>query len=855
MIYKTNIWLAAITFLLALTLSAQDLPVVPQPQEVKYLDGEFSFDKDLTLKIYAGDTTGVMVGVNELQREFEKFQKHELALTGGEDADIIAGLKGSSSKFDKICKANDIAPDEEIGEQGYKLSVTGEQVVIAAKTKQGLFYGLQTLKLLMRSYKDVKSIPAVWVKDYPDMEYRGVMDDISRGPVPTMDFMKYQIRRLSELKINLFHHYIEHVVKTEKHGDFAPSDGSLSIEQWKEITAYAKKYYVTVLGGFQSFGHFTSILNNPRYAKLGESGSLISPVLPESVEFLEDIYKEMIPAFSSDWFAINCDETFDLGRGYSKEQVDKYGYAYVYKQHIMNLYNIVKKMGKKTIIWGDIMLKYPELLDELPKDMLVGTWVYDGKDSFDEYIKPFIDHGFTTIVCPGVLNSNKVMPEWNEAVTNIHNFIRDGVKYNTLGELTTVWDDGGFTFFSIDWYGVTYSANQGWNSSEQSLESFNTIFNKAVNADTSDSFTKALWKILEIGELTPTGGMTQKVVWVQVVPDKYESINISLDEWDRVLELCNEAENLLDEASPELYKEQLDYFHFVVDLYKSLAQKRFLMLEAANNYKGAAALQSVNKDSSRTLLVNALNNISEIKLMQQNIAEEFRRLWLAENHTYSMMKIIDRFEAEIDDIDDMQNLVFDALKQFDSGLYMPTPQEVRLAVNEVSGKFFREWMMVNPLPNTDGMANSKIDYLADMGGEKNAHPKVTQEFYYNGEKYRWRRVMTNYFDVVNLVELFPDKNTESVMYAHCTIDSPVKQTIKASLGSDDGATVFVNGEKAFEYDESRTLIPDENTFDINLNEGRNDLLIKVSQLKDGWGFTFRLPESKVRNSKNRYYIQ
>lgn len=851
----SKILLVLIVNLFCMNLFAKDLPVIPQPQSVEYLNDGFTVKKDLKLALFVDDTTRVMHGVKELQRELKRFHKSSLIVSDDADVDLYVGLKDASDEFDKLCDANGFELNEELGSQGYQMLISGDKIIIAANEKAGMYYGIQTLKQLLRSYKDENSLPCVLIRDYPDLEYRGLMDDISRGPIPTMEFMKYQIRRIAEMKMNMFHHYVEHVVKTKKHGEFAPPDGSITIEEWKELSDYAKKYFVTLVGGFQSFGHFANILNNPKYSHLGESGSLISPVLPESIEFLKDIYEEMIPAFDAPWFAINCDETFDLGRGYSKEMVEEHGYAYVYKMHIMNLYNIVKGMGKKVWIWGDIMLKYPELMEELPKDMIVGTWTYDGRDSFDDHIKPFKEHGYETLVVPGVLNSSRVMPEWNESITNIHNFIRDGVRYNSMGYLNTVWDDGGFAFFSIDWYGVVYSAEQGWNSRERDLESFNTRFNKAINVDNSNSFTEALWKILEIGNLSPTGRMTQKVVWLKVIPERYESLNISLDEWDEVIKLCDEAEELLNNASPELYKEQLNYFHFIVDLYRSLAQKRYNLLDAANSYREAAIAQDENPDSARALLLNTLDKIGETKLTQQKLAEDYKKLWLAENHTYSLMKIVDRFNEEIEDMDEIEELVFDALKQFDSGLYIPTPIEVRLAINEVSGKYFREWMMINPLPNTDGLANSKIDYLADMGGEEKARPRVTQEFYYNDEKYRWRRVMTDYFDIVDLDELFPQKNENVVMYAHATITSSIAQTIKAAAGSDDGITVFINGEVVYNYNESRTLVPDEDTFDIKLNEGQNHLLIKVSQLKDDWGFTFRLPESRVQNSKNRYYIK
>ncbi len=82
---------------------------------------------------------------------------------------------------------------------------------------------------------------------------------------------------------------------------------------------YAAGYNITWLGDFQSFGHFNNILNTPEYSHLGESGTLISPVNPESYKFLNDIYSEMVPAFNAPFFNINCDETFDLGKGASKD--------------------------------------------------------------------------------------------------------------------------------------------------------------------------------------------------------------------------------------------------------------------------------------------------------------------------------------------------------------------------------------------------------------------------------------------------------------------------------------------------------------------------------------------------------
>ena len=76
---------------------------------------------------------------------------------------------------------------------------------------------------------------------------RVVMDDISRGPIPSNEYIKQQIRRYSELKINHMSYYIEHVVKTKSHPGFAP-DGGITVEEFQEISDYAADYHITVIG-------------------------------------------------------------------------------------------------------------------------------------------------------------------------------------------------------------------------------------------------------------------------------------------------------------------------------------------------------------------------------------------------------------------------------------------------------------------------------------------------------------------------------------------------------------------------------------------------------------------------------
>ncbi|OGU34264.1 MAG: hypothetical protein A2068_09280, partial [Ignavibacteria bacterium GWB2_35_6b] len=763
------------------------------------------------------------------------------------------GLPDKDKKFKKILENLNLVPEEKLGEEGYNLLIDSEKIIITANHSKGLFYGVQTLKQIVRGSKE-NYLSGIKIADWPDYKYRAVSDDISRGPIPTLDFMKYQIRRFSEMKINTFIHYVEHVVKTKSHPEFAPEDGSLTIVGWKEISAYAKKYNIMVVGGFQSFGHFNRILETPEYAHLGESGTLISPMLDESYKFLEDIYSEMIPAFDSPFFNINCDETFDLGKESSKALVDSIGYDGVYFQHIMKLYNIVKKYNKRVIMWGDILLEHPNLLEKLPKDIIIGTWTYDPKESFKEFIEPIKNAGFEFWVVPGVLNSYRLFPNYYQAPTNIKNFSADGYKYGASGLMNCVWDDGGSTLFTNAWYGVSYGADKSWNTKSSDSTNFDERFNKGIYSAENNYLTETIHKLTELAYLEPTDGMFDKILFAKTIPDEGKHTRISLEQWDEVLKIIDDAEKLLEQVKVKNYQGDIKYLQYVINLYRSLAYEKMNLIEAAELYNEAENIFKSNPFEARMKILNSLELITYIIESVTGLKDNFEILWLQENHTYALDWTTDKYIAKINDYVDVRNKLFSSLKKLDSSESILTKEETRLAITKLPGKYFREWMMINPIVKKDEGNNSKIDYLLEMGGEANAEPKVTQEFYYDSIKYRWGRVVTEYSDIVNLTELFPEENKNVVMYAFANINSAKDTTIKALAGSDDGIEVFINGKSVLQNSSDGKLIPDAFSFSLPLKKGKNNLLLKITQTDGEWGFTFRLPDSEVRNSKNRYRI-
>jgi len=65
---------------------------------------------------------------------------------------------------------------------------------------------------------------------------------------------------------------------------------------------------------------------------------------------------------------------------------------------------------------------------------------------------------------------------------------------------------------------------------------------------------------------------------------------------------------------------------------------------------------------------------------------------------------------------------------------------------------------------------------------------------------------------------------------------------RLNLGTDDGAKVWMNGEEIFQINEQRDAVDGSDVIDINLQEGKNTLLLKITDYYGGWGYYCRVTD-------------
>ena len=377
---------------------------------------------------------------------------------------------------------NKVINEKNYIEQGYILVSNEATVFIEAPSYQGIFYGLQTIIQLLNASNDKSSVNEVRIIDYPALKIRGISDDISRGQAPTIENLKKFIKGLSHYKINQYYlAYINDMFKFSNHPEIGKNRGAYSKEDIIKIQDFAREHFIELIPIFQTTGHWDNILHNPEYWKYGEfPGSNSLNIANEDIyELLDEMIGELSTAFKSEYFHIGSDESWDVGKAASKNFIENVGIGKAYLNHYKRVYEIVKKHGyKKVIIYHDILYKYEEVLEGLPKDMIIMYWKYNTQQKHPILAK-IREYGFPVIVSPSIMDFNRIFPSIGKFEKNTVNIIKYGYEKDIIGEVTSSWGDyRNKEIRENRFYGFIFSAMVGWNPSKKivTIEFWKSLF-------------------------------------------------------------------------------------------------------------------------------------------------------------------------------------------------------------------------------------------------------------------------------------------------------------------------------------------------------------------------------------------
>ena len=544
---------------------------------------------------------------------------------------------GYSSHLDNVSVTLRLEPKLEQKPQGYRLTISPEAITINARDAPGIFYGCSTLIQLIQYYSPAPksdpayplgSMPCLEIDDWPDFPNRGIMLDVSRDKVPTMETLFDLVDLLASWKINQLQLYTEHTFAYQRHPDAWVDASPFTGEEILKLDAYCTERFIELVPNQNSFGHLERWLKLPRYNSLAEapdgfdfpwghydSPFSLCPLEMGSITLLQGLYDELLPHFSSRQFNVGCDETFDLGQGRSKAECERLGSGRVYLDFLLKIYTEVSKRGFHMQFWGDIIMAHPELVQELPKDSIALEWGYEADHPFDEHGAKFAQAGLSFYVCPGTSSWNSIAGRTDNCLQNLANAAQNGIKYGADGYLITDWGDNGhWQTLLVSYLGFAAGAAYSWcYQSNQNVE-IREVLNRYAFQDPTENMGKLAY---ELGNIYHEVGIEP-----QNASALFYTLQKPFSEWKDYLD------NKIDIRAFHHTLETIDMVS------KSLAKsnsrredKKLLKREFE------ITIELLRHACKRGLYLSSSHEYSQKQMVDEidAIVEEYRSIWLARN--------------------------------------------------------------------------------------------------------------------------------------------------------------------------------------------------------------------------------
>ncbi len=402
------------------------------------------------------------------------------------------------------------APDHP---EGYALAISKTGIEISFRETGGLRAATATLRQLLREYG--RRLPCLRIRDWPDFPRRGVMLDISRGRVPRLETLLDLAEKLSDFKINELQLYTEHTFAYTQYKSVWQSWGALTAKEIKILDARCHELGIDLIPNQNSFGHLREFLENPKLKKLAEVSepyedgdaatgnqkfvrrpATLAPNHPGTIPFLRGLYDELLPNFSSPFFNVGCDETWDLGRGQSKKLCERFSKGKVYLDFLKKIDREVFTRDKRMMFWGDIILKYPKLIRELPKDVIALNWGYEANHPFEKEAAQFAKAKIPFYVCPGTSTWQTLIGRHDNALANLRAAAKVGKKFGAIGFLNTDWGDGGHPNpLTVSWLMFVAGASLAWNAQNFDETKLTSILSRNVFEDSTEKIANTAFKL------------------------------------------------------------------------------------------------------------------------------------------------------------------------------------------------------------------------------------------------------------------------------------------------------------------------------------------------------------------------
>ncbi|TVR71019.1 MAG: hypothetical protein EA408_10180 [Marinilabiliales bacterium] len=617
------------------TVEQGKFPVImPVPKELEVMTGSFRVPDAVN---YVSETGNNGIG----DEMIERFSGLPLTVTGSPWLRFIR--------------------DGRLPEQGYSLIIGAGGIDIEGGGNAGLFYGLVTLGQIIDQSEG--NIPAMKITDWPDMETRGVMLDISRDKVPSMETLYGIVDFLASMKYNHLQLYVEGFsFAYESFRElWEDTETPVTGEEMKLLDRYCAERFIDLVPNQNSLGHMSAWLETERFSDLAECPggyklmglidmkSTLNVSDKRSMELVRQMTDDMLPWFSSGYFNANLDEPFELGKCKNRKLAEEKGVGRLYIDFVKELESFIRSKGKRMMMWGDIVTRHPEIIPQIPEDVVMIEWGYESVHPFEQNCRRYHEAGLDFMVAPGTSSWTSITGRTSNMMENISNAVGSGLKYDAMGMLLTDWGDmGHWQYWPVSYAPLAYGAALSWNYDSRDDLPLAEFLNRSVFADRAGIMGSLVldmgrynrFEEYEMLNMTTTMmtymlGLTDKVMVDAIYAKMLEGV-FDLTGYDE--ELTSAVMKRFDEPAPYDYRSIISYTEMLRNSLTEADMDRADAQLIKDEYTNAVNMIHLGARARQYMIYRRENSAAgNIVLLEQildladEVEREHRRLWLARN--------------------------------------------------------------------------------------------------------------------------------------------------------------------------------------------------------------------------------
>jgi len=517
--------------------------------------------------------------------------------------------------------------DRRLPPQGYHLDVSDGAIRISASDEAGLRHGRATLAQLRHPANEAGApgtVAACHVEDWPDFEVRGVMIDVSRDRVPTLDTLRVLVDRLAGWKVNQLQLYMEHTFAYRGHEEVWRDADPYTAEDLRALDAHCRSVGVELVANQNTLGHFERWLRLERYRPLAIAPDgfawlfgirrpplTLDPAKPAAFELVSDLLDQLVPVLPSGRVHVGLDEPWELRPERRGEWVE----------WLRRLRALPVLGRKELLVWGDVLAVHSDLLAALPAGVTVCEWGYEDNHPFDERAAQLAGAGVPFWVCPGTSSWLSVSGRLDNMMGNVQAAAAAGRAHGARGLLVTDWGDmGHLQQPPASDAGFAVSAALGWSGQAHAGldgESVATVLDVHRFDDPAGETGRAAVRLGQVHRMVAPQPINMSALVLHVLLPQWpvgQAMTAGLDpaDLDRVEALLDDTDRALGRAGPAVPDGALA----VDELHATAGLLRLGCRDARLRLAGDGTLVSVSA-ADRDGLVRALDDV----------VAEHRRLW------------------------------------------------------------------------------------------------------------------------------------------------------------------------------------------------------------------------------------